>query len=290
MSMSLRNELRQPLNNMTLFHNSYNWQDWYQHVQQGVQAIHKANPDLLVFLSGLDSDTTLQPVAEQTALTPGTEMFNRSVVTPYPSKLVLELHNYANILHGPDFSNCTQLQENLGTDGFSTVASNTSDPWPIIVSEFGFPINDTTGDDYFVQCLMKYIADSKVGWMQWAFQGSYYIREGTQDKDEEWSILNHNWTDWRSSKYVNGPLKNLINATMSINGQSANGTTQPGGSTNSSGSMGGGSPSNGSSSSGGSGTGNSTMSSVAARRTDFHGLYGGLLLGAATLLAVHVMG
>ena len=288
MSMSLRNELRQPLDNKTLFSDAYNWQDWYQFVQQGVQAIHKANPDLLVFLSGLDSDTTLQPVTEQTALTPGTEIFNRSVVTPYPSKLVLELHNYANMLGGPDFSNCTQLQEDLGTDGFSALASNNSDPWPIIVSEFGFPINDTTGDDYFVQCLMKYVADSKAGWIQWTLQGSYYIRQGTQDSDEGWAILNHDWSDWRSSKYVNGPLKNLINATMSINGQSANGTAQPGGGTNSSGSSG-----SGNSSSGGSGTGPPTMSGVAAGRsapTDFYGFYGVLLFSVATLLAVHVMG
>ena len=225
MSMSLRNELRQPLDNITLFQTSYNWRDWYKYTQQGVQAIHKANPNLLVFLSGLDADTTLQPVAEQTALTPGNEIFNKSLVTPYPSKLVLELHNYANILRGPDFSNCTLLQENLARDGFSAVAAHASNPWPIVFTEFGYPINSTTGDDPFVKCLMKYLGDSRAGWQQWTLQGSYYIREGTQDNDEAWALLNHDWSDWKSQEYVNGPLKDLIRTTLSINGQPANGSS-----------------------------------------------------------------
>ncbi|CAN6268271.1 unnamed protein product [Urochloa humidicola] len=48
--MSLRNELRGPNQNVSL---------WYRYMQQGAEAVHAANPNVLVILSGLDFDNTL---------------------------------------------------------------------------------------------------------------------------------------------------------------------------------------------------------------------------------------
>lgn len=116
--MSLRNELREPDDNSTLAAASYNWETWYEYVQEGAKAINDANPDPLIFLSGLDFDTYLTPVVQKTALTPGTGVFSYD---DFPAdKIVLELHNYANSV-----SSCSSLESSLWNNGFQ--ALNTSD-------------------------------------------------------------------------------------------------------------------------------------------------------------------
>ncbi|RDX59815.1 hypothetical protein CR513_61825, partial [Mucuna pruriens] len=50
-AMSLRNELHGPRQNL---------HDWYRYMSQGAVAIHKANPNVLVVISGLNYDTELQ--------------------------------------------------------------------------------------------------------------------------------------------------------------------------------------------------------------------------------------
>ncbi|KAJ6313481.1 hypothetical protein OIU77_014889 [Salix suchowensis] len=48
--MSLRNELRGPKQNVN---------DWYRYMQKGAEAVHSANPDVIVILSGLNYDKDL---------------------------------------------------------------------------------------------------------------------------------------------------------------------------------------------------------------------------------------
>ncbi|KAJ8526971.1 hypothetical protein K7X08_029448 [Anisodus acutangulus] len=45
--ISLRNELRGPFTNQSV---------WYENVQKGAKTIHRANPNLLIIISGLDYD------------------------------------------------------------------------------------------------------------------------------------------------------------------------------------------------------------------------------------------
>lgn len=116
--MSLRNEPREPTDNSTLDADSYNWESWYGYVKEGAKAINDANPDPLIFLSGLNFDTYLTPVVQKTALTPGTGVFS---FDDFPAdKIVLEIHNYDN-----SASDCASLEGSLWTDGFQ--ALNTSD-------------------------------------------------------------------------------------------------------------------------------------------------------------------
>lgn len=225
--MSLRNELRQPLLNQQLFTESYNWQDWYKYVKQGVEAINSVNTNVLVFLSGLDSDTTLQPIVQDTALTPGSSKFN---LDDFPAnKVVLELHNYDNILGGSVDTNCTALQDELLKDGFEALEDGAPNTFPVVMTEYGFPQDATTWQGAFVSCLEDFIANRQAGWMIWALGGSYYIREGTQDGDEPWGLLTHDWSDWRSPGYVNGSLAELVKATLAANGiQESSGGSQNG--------------------------------------------------------------
>ncbi|KAI0487139.1 glycoside hydrolase superfamily [Xylaria cf. heliscus] len=211
MSMSLRNELRIPLTETQLL-NSYNWQDWYEYVQQGANAIHTANSDVLIFLSGLDSDKNLTAIVQGTALTPGTSTFNRDDFQGYGSnKLVLELHVYDNILGTPS-SNCSVTTDNLFDAGFQTLTDSDVNQFPLVVTEFGFPQNATTNKDSYASCLLDYFPAQHAGWMLWSLGGSYYIREGSQDADEGWGLLSHDWSSWRSPGFVSDLLSPAVKA------------------------------------------------------------------------------
>lgn len=187
--MALRNELRVPLSDTSLV-SSYTWQDWYKYIQQGANAIHSANSDVLIFLSGLDSDANLTAVAQGTALTPGTATFNRGDFDGYgDDKLVLELHVYDNIL-GPPTSSCATITEKWYNAGFQTLNSSAVNQFPLVVTEFGFPQNTSINEDAYATCILDYFSSENAGWMIWSLGGSYYIREATEDYDEEWFVLN----------------------------------------------------------------------------------------------------
>lgn len=213
--MSLRNELRQPLTNLTLFNDSYNWRDWYLYSKQGAQAVHAANPALLVFLSGLDSDTIFTPVVRGTELLPGTGKFSFDDFGGYADKLVLELHNYANIL-GTVPKNCSALMTTLSENGFEALSNTATNRFPVVMSEFGFPQDATTWKELFASCLEGYLPAQNAGWMIWAIAGSYYIREGAQDSDETWGLLTHDWSAWRSPEHINGGLVPMVKASLSF--------------------------------------------------------------------------
>lgn len=214
MSMSLRNELRQPLSNISLFRNSYNWEDWYSNVRQGADAINKANPNVLIFLSGLDSDTTFEPVVQGEALKPGTATFNKDDFDGYADKLVLELHSYLNI-NGPGPNDCNEVKDGLFTRGFQALTEDAHNQSPIMLTEFGFGQDSRSTTAPYAQCLMDYLVDQKTGWMIWVLSGSYYVREGKQDFDEPWGLLTHDWSDWRAPDFIENDLVPMAKDTIS---------------------------------------------------------------------------
>ncbi|KAK7935853.1 glycoside hydrolase family 5 protein [Apiospora marii] len=212
-SIALRNELRSPDSNPELKESSYNWQDWYKYIKQGTEAVHAANPDLLIFLSGLNFDTTMTPVVRGTALTPGSATFDLADFEGYADKLVLELHNYDN-----NANDCAALQGGLRNNGYQAMSPGevtTANVFPVLLTEFGFNMNATEWRRTYATCLADYMVSLKSGWFIWVLAGSYYIRDGTQDYEETWGLLNHDWSDWRSLEYVEGGLIPLIEGTAS---------------------------------------------------------------------------
>jgi hypothetical protein len=207
MSMALRNEPREPTSNSALSKSSYNWQSWYTYVRQGASAIHASNPSVLIFLSGLNFDTTLSPVVQNTTLSPGTGHFLLSDFPGYSNKLVLELHNYEN-----SATSCSSLQSNLNNNGFSALGKGT---WPVMLTEFGFQMDASTWKGVYASCLASFLPKNKAGWFLWVVSGSYYIRSGTQDFDESWGLLTKDWSAWRSPGYVDGQLKAMVRDTLS---------------------------------------------------------------------------
>lgn len=211
MSMSLRNEFREPTNNNAV-KSTYNWQTWYTNVKKGASAIHAANPSVLVVLSGLNYDTTLQPVVRGQALSPGTGTFKFSDFPGYQNKLVLELHNYET-----SASSCANLQGsiyNAGAQAMNPNESSTVNAFPVLVTEFGFPQDGSSWKGVYPTCLASWLPGNTAGWMQWVIVGSYYTREGTQDYDESWGLYNHNWSAWRDKDYINNLFIPAVKATV----------------------------------------------------------------------------
>lgn len=211
MSMSLRNEPREPTNNATVAA-TYTWQDWYGFIQKGTNAIHTANADVLIFLSGLNYDTYMTPVVQGTALTPGTGTFSFGDFTGYTNKLVIELHNYEN-----GATSCSSLESDLYNDGIQAThpgASGAVNIFPVVVTEFGFAMDGTTWKGVYATCLASYLPAQKVGWMIWVVVGSYYLREGIQDYDETWGLLTHDWSNWRDPTYINNQGIPMIQASL----------------------------------------------------------------------------
>lgn len=213
--MSLRNELRQPLTNFTLYQKTYNWQTWYNYTKQGASAIHGQNPDLLIFLSGMDSSIQFDVLVQGKPLAPSTTPFLKSDFKGYEDKLVLEMHTY-NLFPVDNTSTCAERATTLFNNGFSTLTTNkAANQFPLVMSEWGFEQDATTWNtSLYATCLREYLPKQNVGWFVWVMAGSYYIRDGTQGHDEDWGLLNHDWSGWRSEAYVEGGLRGMVNATF----------------------------------------------------------------------------
>ncbi|KAJ1326143.1 cellulase family glycosylhydrolase [Microdochium nivale] len=212
-AMSMRNELRSPDASPALRDAKYNWQEWYRFVKIAAAEIHAGNPDVLVLLSGLNYDTTLTPVVRGTALTPGTEVFNpERDFAGFTNKLVLELHNYEN-----SATSCSGLQSSMQTKGYQAMhpeVASTKHVMPVLMTEFGFAQTATEWQRVYATCIADLLTKERGGWHIWVVVGSYYSRQGTQDFDEPWGLLKHDWSDWRSPEYIEGGLKPLIKATV----------------------------------------------------------------------------
>jgi hypothetical protein len=168
-------DLDNPLVDLT-----YNWNVWYTNMIAAADVVNAANPNILIFLSGLLGDLTLTPIPLGTNLSGGFG-FNKNGFS-YADKLLLELHNYMN-----DISSCAVLEAYLYTAGFD--AMDTGNPliknlMPVVMTEFGYAQDASDVQSTCATCLKGYLPAQTAGWMVWVFAGSYYIWEGTQEYGE----------------------------------------------------------------------------------------------------------
>lgn len=172
-------------------------------------AVNDANPDPLIILSGLNYDTTMQPVVRGEALEPSSDPFSFSDFEGFADKLAIELHNYDT-----ETSSCANLQGALyngGAQAMNAEEETTVNVFPVLVTEFGFDQMDY--QSVYSTCLAEWLPYNTAGWMSWVIAGSYYKREGIVDYDEEWGLYNHDWSSWRNPDYVNGLLVDSVHAT-----------------------------------------------------------------------------
>lgn len=227
-SQGLRNELRDPSNPAL----NYGWDSWYKNVVPTADAVHAANPDPLIFHSGLNFDTDLANVTAGLPLTTDGTTFNISS-SSYADKIVFELHNYNNNLADGNCANFNLYKQgyNAMDKSSTTTAKNVA---PVVLTEFGFPQDATTYTRPYAQCIKEYLTSlsgGPAGWIQWAVGGSYvslghapqieqlltvgqYIREGIQDYEETWGLLSHDWSSWRSQPAVEKYFTPFAQATL----------------------------------------------------------------------------
>jgi len=178
-------------------------------------AVNEANPDILIFFSGLDSDFNIEPaVGGSTLLDP---TFQFSVASyPWANKFVLEIHEYDE-----GISDVCSIYEGIlisfGFDATTKVGGNRA---PLVVTEWGHDETDASGayNSSYTTCLTQFMVQRELGWMLWVLAGSYYIRSGVQDYDETYGLLDHTWSEYRGNASL-AALEQVIQQTYSAYGQ-----------------------------------------------------------------------
>ncbi|XP_068666326.1 glycosyl hydrolase 5 family protein-like [Aristolochia californica] len=181
--MSLRNEPRGPKQNIS---------NWYKCMQKGAEAVHAANPNVLVIISGLNFDRDL------------TFLSRKQIELTFTGKLVFEYHWYAFSdgqvwRDGNPNQVCGTLTKNMMRQGGFLIDQG----WPLFISEFGGDQRGTNlNDNRFLNCFFGVAAELDLDWAFWALQGSYYLREGVMGIDETYGALSWDWCQPRNSSFI----------------------------------------------------------------------------------------
>uniref|UniRef100_A0A0D6R3H6 Ricin B lectin domain-containing protein n=1 Tax=Araucaria cunninghamii TaxID=56994 RepID=A0A0D6R3H6_ARACU len=185
--MSLRNELRGPRQNQD---------DWYKYMQMGAEAVHRANPYVLVILSGLSFDTNLNFLSR------------KAVSLNFKEKLVFEMHWYA-FSDGQAWANgnpnevCGSVTSSVMNRGGFLITPNHTYTAPLFISEFGInQMGTNVNDNRYINCFLAFAAEYDVDWAYWALEGSYYIRSGTPALDETYGLLAGDWRNPRNASFL----------------------------------------------------------------------------------------
>jgi hypothetical protein len=183
--MGLRNELRPALTGAPNLH-PYTWSTWKTYMTAAASAIYSANPDVLIYFSGLEADFNIEPaVGGSTLLDPG---FSFNVASyEWAHKLVFEMHEYDENIS----SSCPIYEAILESFGADATTKSGGNRAPLVISEWGHDETDASNSwqSAYSQCLTQFIVQKQLGWMVWVMAGSYYIRSGTQDSDESYGKL-----------------------------------------------------------------------------------------------------
>lgn len=222
-SMSLRNELRRAINETAPTETlGYNWVTLVGNYTAATDAIHSANPDLLVTWSGMQYDQDLSALIQGKNLNTAPcykcdairDGLRRDPIVfdlashPWANKVVYELHLYS-MSENLDTGSCPIIFAELYAAGFNaigmppppacnitndcpTAARNT----PVIISEFGAAQDVSLFNDTLMNCLQDFTLQNNVSWAMWSLAGSYRIRSGAQGVGDTWALGNYNWTGW----------------------------------------------------------------------------------------------
>ncbi|KAK8683065.1 hypothetical protein V6N13_039133 [Hibiscus sabdariffa] len=182
--MSLRNEPRGPKQNVN---------DWYKYMPIAAEAVHKANPNVLVILSGLSFDRDLSFIQDQ------------GVKLTFSGKLVYEAHWY-----GFSDGQTTWLDDNpnevcgrVATYMIRTSGYLVDQGYPLFIGEFGI---DQSGSNVngnrYMSCFLGVAAELDLDWALWTLVGSYYTRAGVVGLNEHYGAMDYNWCGARNSSFI----------------------------------------------------------------------------------------
>ncbi|CAM6087706.1 unnamed protein product [Calypogeia fissa] len=205
MSMGMRNELRNSGSP------TYGWPTWYTNMVAGAKAIYSVNPNTLIFFSGLNFDLDLSPIPHADPLSYDGLAFHNTDFE-FQHRTVLELHVYEWVYYTPI---CTSLESSLGHAGVDSMLEDAINQLPVVISEWGHYQDGNGYGSMYSSCLRVYLPQIRAGWTVWVLAGSYYIRSGTQDLDETWGLLNHDWSDWRYADGIYNKIMPMVQASLS---------------------------------------------------------------------------
>ncbi|GKT42658.1 glycosyl hydrolase 5 family protein [Colletotrichum spaethianum] len=234
-SLSLRNEVRESWNVTNLY---YNWETLVGNFSAGADAIHEANPDVLILWGGMQYGQDLS------ALTSGKNYLTapcykctaiRDAARREPKvfdldshawadKLVWELHLY-KMSEDQDTGTCPIIEAGLYRSGFNALgidkpaACNVTNDCPkasrltpVIFSEFGNGQDATLRNDTLQVCLREYTVKHNVSWMVWGLAGSYRVRSGAQGVPDTWGLTNYEWNGWNDPETIEDIWKPWVKA------------------------------------------------------------------------------
>ncbi|KAM6562372.1 hypothetical protein CsatB_022370 [Cannabis sativa] len=193
--MSLRNELRGPRQNED---------DWYKYMQKGAEAVHSANPHVLVIISGLNYDTHLSFLR------------NRPFELTFSGKLVFEVHWYSFVdSKAWESENANKVCGLVGNNMERESGFLVKKGFPLFFSEFGVDQRGTNeNDNRYLNCALAVAAELDLDWALWTLGGSYYYREGVVGLNEYYAVLNYNFDGIRNATL----LHKIISLTYSFQG------------------------------------------------------------------------
>ncbi|KNA25695.1 hypothetical protein SOVF_003180 [Spinacia oleracea] len=174
--MSLRNELRGPMQNT---------KDWYRYMQQGAEQVHKANPNVLVIISGLSFDTNLSFLKKQ------------PLFLTFTRKLVFEVHHYS-FTGGPKWrvGNANQVCADMTNNLMQNAGFLMDQGFPLFVGEWGLAMVGTSeSEERYLNCFLGWAMEYDLDWGLWTLSGSYNVKLGEVGAAESFGLLNRNWTD-----------------------------------------------------------------------------------------------
>ncbi|GLT36666.1 hypothetical protein SLA2020_110290 [Shorea laevis] len=176
--MSLRNELRGPRENQN---------DWYNYMQNGAEAVHSANPKVLVILSGLSFDTDLGFLK------------NKAVSLSFTGKLVFEMHRYSftdkSLWSGNGVNEACGRVLNLVMESSGFLLEK---GYPLFMSEFGVDMRgNNSNDNRYLNCLVGLAAELDLDFAYWTLVGNYYTRS-----EEFYGILDGDWREPRNPGFL----------------------------------------------------------------------------------------
>jgi lysophospholipase L1-like esterase len=198
-AFDLRNELRTNVHNR-----ARQISDWMKYFPQGINALNRANPNALIFVSALDYDTDFSFFDEGMNSGEWIDVSER-----LRHRLVFEGHIYTWSGYGNPTDDCSEMmpvfQRRLGWP----LRNNR----PLVISEFGldvdrFPENTKTDMQWF-NCVKRFVLEQKLGYAHWILDGSYYTRDDQLNNKESYGLLEADWSAMKKNGIFTESLKTM---------------------------------------------------------------------------------
>lgn len=157
----------------------------------GAEAVHAANPDVLVILSGLNHGNDF------------TFLLQKPVRLTFTGKLVYEVHLHG-FYDGQAWATgnpnqvCGQVVNNvMRKSGFLL-----DQGYPLFVSEFGVDLKRIKVNERYLNCFLGWAAELDLDWALWTLVGSHYSNQVTFGINDYYGIYIWNWCKTRNSSFL----------------------------------------------------------------------------------------